>query len=344
MSATKLAMRNAQSLKKLDPAKVGLTNAVLKLLSGEMNVVIASNIPDAKVFVADEHMAFAILSKNGNCILGSDESVDHTCDVLDAADSMLCYAEKALGIMITPVAVRPTLQSAFCVDDALILRISDREKTLLLAMRPDAEQSARWIEAARSTAPDLSAMPVPVSIEFEATKLPVADTARIEGGDMLLLPRCVKALWQSALPSTAQLPRNAVIDLRNMTLKFGGAYYDEVETGMSDDNTDDDTKETSASFNVPITIRLPTQYVDAATLAGLHEGSSLQLGPLVQGLPVELLVGSRRIAAGEIVEVGENFAVLIEKGGAPQPIAASTETAGEVDLRSPAPTTEGSTH
>jgi flagellar motor switch/type III secretory pathway protein FliN len=342
MSAAKLAMRNTQSLKKLDPGKVGLTDAVLKLLSGEMDVMVASAVPDAKVFVADDQMAFAVLSKTGNCILGSDESVDHACDMLDAADTLLSHAEKALGIMIAPVAIRPLPQSAFFDEDALILQISDRDKILLLALQPDTEQSARWIEAARSTTPDLSAVPVPVIIEFEAAKLSVAETARIEGGDMLLLPRSVRALWQSALPSTVQLPRHAVINLQNMTLKFGGAYYDELETGMSDDDTYDDTKETSASFNVPVTIRLPTQYIDAATLAGLHEGSSLQLGPLLQGLPVELLVGSRRIATGEIVEVGENFGVLIDNGGAPQPIAASAETTGEVDLRTPGPSAEGS--
>jgi flagellar motor switch/type III secretory pathway protein FliN len=337
MSAAKLAMRNVQSLKKLDPARVGLTDAVLGLLSGEMNVRVARDIPDAKAFVADERLAFAILSATGNCVLNGDESVDHACDVLDAADSLLRNVEEALGILIAPIAIRPTRQSVFGADNALILQINDQEKALLLAMQPDAEQSARWIEAARSTAPDLSAVPVPLSIEFEATRLPVTDTARIEGGDMLLLPCFAKALWQCALPSTALLPRNAVIDLQLMILKFGGAFYDEVETGMSEDQAN----EASAQFNVPVTIRLPTQYVDAATLAGLHEGSSLQLGLLVQGLPVELLVGGRRIAAGEIVEVGDNFAVLIDESAVQQSFAATIPTTGEVDLRSPAASAEG---
>jgi flagellar motor switch/type III secretory pathway protein FliN len=335
MSEATLAIRPVQSLKKLNPARAALTDALLKLLTDVLDIKLTSETPQAKAFVVDECLAFAILSKSGACMLGRDDSVDHVCEVLDGADALLWHIENGLGISIEPRAIQPVADTVFAANDAIILQISDLENTLFLALQPDVGQSATWLKAAESATPDLSAMPVPLSIDFEATRLPVADAERIERGDMLLLPRCVKAMWQSALPSTVFLPRQALLDLKDMTLKFGGAHYDEEEIGMSDD----DVKDPSAKFSVPVTIRLPTQFVDAATLAGLHEGSTLQLGPLVQGLPVELLVGGRRIAAGEIVEVGESFAVLIDEGGAPQ---SSTPGAEEADLPPPAPAGEGS--
>jgi flagellar motor switch/type III secretory pathway protein FliN len=62
---------------------------------------------------------------------------------------------------------------------------------------------------------------------------------------------------------------------------------------------------------VPVTVRLPAQHFGAAALAALGQGSTLPLAPLTQGLQVELLVGGRKIAEGEIVEIGDNFGILI---------------------------------
>ncbi len=330
MNAATLAMRKVDSLRKLDPARVQLTDALLKLLSGEMEIAVTGEVPAIRAFVTDDGLAFAILSATGRCMLADDDSVDHACDVLDAADPVLRHVETRLGIAIEPTAICAAAQTAFNSDNAVIIRIGHEDLALLLAIDPDDEQRARWIAAADAASPDTAAVPVAVNVEFEAAKLSLADAAGIAGGDMLLLPRSAKAVWHDPARNS---PGHAIVDLAEMILRPGGAYYDEEESGMNDELG----QGANPGFQVPVTVRLPTQYVAATTLAALHAGSSLQLGPLVQGLAVELLVGGRPIATGEIVEVGENFAILIDERMAP-PVAAavtaSNETTGEVDLRS----------
>jgi flagellar motor switch/type III secretory pathway protein FliN len=325
MSVAALEANKVQSLPKLDPARMELTNALLKLLSSGMDAEIAVDIPNMKAFVAENGLAFALLSETGACMLGSDESVDHACEVLDAGDAILQQVEERLGIDIEPVATHPAAQTAFGSEDAIVLHLAHGAQTLLLAIHSDADQRSRWIETAAIVTIDLTSVPVPLTIEFEAAKLPVAEASQIDGGDMLLLPRKLLATWHGGEEYPA---RHGVVDLIAMTLQPKGTYHDEEESGMSDD----ETANTQTAFRVPVTVRLPAQYVDATTLAALQAGGSLQLGPVVQGLPVELLVGGRRIASGEIVEIGENFAVLIDERKS-SPVNA--ETTGDIDLSTP---------
>jgi flagellar motor switch/type III secretory pathway protein FliN len=325
MNMTAAPARSVENIPKLDSARMDMTNALLKLLARDLDVGVASHFPEMKAFTTDDGFAFAVLLQPGVCMLGDDDSVDHACAVLDAGDAMLRAVEERLQTRIEPVAIYPRAQSLFARDEAIILKIAGSDLTLLLAVNPDADQRAAWIKAAEFVRPDLSTIPVALSVEFEAAKLPVADAVAIEGGDMLLLPRKALATWQA----TGDNPLgHGVIDLMAMAVHTSAAY-EQKERGM----TDDDATDPAAAFQVPVTIRLPTHYVDAAALAGLRAGGSLQLGPLVQGLPIELLVGGRRICTGEIVEIGENFAVLIDERDAP---TAVTETTGEVDLRLPA--------
>ncbi len=67
------------------------------------------------------------------------------------------------------------------------------------------------------------------------------------------------------------------------------------------------------SLTVPVTVRLPAIGVAAAELATLAEGGTVRLMPLAEGLEVELLVAGRPIATGELVRLGDDFAVLVER-------------------------------
>jgi flagellar motor switch/type III secretory pathway protein FliN len=325
MNSSAATARSVENIPKLDSARMDVTNALLKLLSRDLNTCVAHHFPEMRAFTTNDGFAFALLSASGVCMLGDDHSVDHACSVLDAGDAMLRAVEERLETRIEPVAIYPQTKSLFACDEAIILNVAGGDLTLLLAVNPDADQRAAWIEAAEFVRPDHSRIPVALSVEFEAAKLPVADAAAIEGGDMLLLPRKALATWQAAGDHPLG---HGVIDLIAMAVRMS-ATYEQKERGM----TDDDATDPATAFQVPVTIRLPTQYINAADYAGLRAGGSLQLGPLVHGLPVELLVGGRRIGTGEIVEIGENFAVLIDERDAPK---VATETTGEVDLRSPA--------
>ena len=69
----------------------------------------------------------------------------------------------------------------------------------------------------------------------------------------------------------------------------------------------------SAGFSVPISIRLPNRMASASELSALRPGATLNIGAVTQGLPVSILVGDQEIAHGELVQVGDQFAVMIEQ-------------------------------
>ncbi len=309
MNAATLSARPLQSLKALDPARMQATDAALQLLAaqaGSARVAANGDVPDVTAFVVDDRTAFTVIS-DAIPMPPDQPDVDRACAALDAADALLGHVEGALDIKLDPVATAPASNSAFADPEALLLHLSDDRLTLTLAIVPDAEQTAAWVDSAKTVPVDPATVPVALSVEFEAAKLAVADAGAIGGGDLLLLPRQANASWRAA--SSAGAAQIAAIDLATMRLGAGTPNYDEEDSGMDED----DGPDTQGGFTVPVTVRLPLQHVTAAKLAGLQAGGSLDLGPLTQGLAVELLVGGRRIASGEIVEIGDRFAVLIDE-------------------------------
>ena len=82
----------------------------------------------------------------------------------------------------------------------------------------------------------------------------------------------------------------------------------------------------ASDFMVPLTIRLPDRMTSAASLSALVPGTTLPLGPLTEGMPVELRVADRLLARGELVQLGDRFAVLIEsRADIADPITEATE-------------------
>lgn len=315
------AARPVQSLPRVELARAELANALLHLLSGEMDVRIAQAIPDMMAFVTEDGHAFAPLSVSGSSLLREDDDIDRVCAALDACDPLLEKMEGFLKVRFETVAVERSTNTAFSHDGAIVAEVSGTHGSVLIALEPSDTQRAEWIALAKVAKPDLSQIPVAFVLEFEAAKLAVGEAALIEGGDLLLLPRRASALWQAADDGRSSV---ATVELAAMAVT-AAAIYDEKDDGMNDDDASDET----VAFKVPVTIRLPVQYVDAAALAALRSGSSLMLGPLISGLAVELLVGGRRIGSGEIVEIGDNFAVLVDENEIP---AKPAESHGQVDL------------
>ena len=90
---------------------------------------------------------------------------------------------------------------------------------------------------------------------------------------------------------------------------------------------------TSANgFSVPLSIRLPNRMTSAAELSAMQPGTTINIGAVTQGLPVSILVADQEIARGELVQVGDQFGVLIEQkivhhDAVPNPVEAA-EAAG----------------
>jgi flagellar motor switch/type III secretory pathway protein FliN len=198
-----------------------------------------------------------------------------------------------------------------------VFSLSDGDQSVLFAVMADAETAQSWADRAEAMPVDLANILVPVKLSCIAARLAVEDAAGIGAGDLLLLPRRLPATLATA---NGQIEQGHFLTATG-NWRMGG--FAEAEDQMADDNDGLESGDVSGGngFTVPVTLQLPEQAVDAATLAALAPGMVIPLSPLVQGLQVELLVGSRRIARGEIVEMGENFAVHIDESfsSAPTP-------------------------
>lgn len=310
-------MREVRSLEKLDPHKAALSNALLRLLfeeSGRVTAsVMASEPADFNAFVVNDACAFVVCDGNGLSGPEQADDVDQACDMLDLADGLLKFAEGRLGIDLNPVAIVDAQASAFTSADAVVIYLQSEDTEVRLALIADNAQQAHWLAAVHSAPADF---PCLVTFEFEAARLPVASAAHIGGGDLLLLVRKVAATLSCEPAALQNAPQHGVIDLAAAIFSITDRIYDEKDSSMGDDDRSDqidagEAGNATSQLMVPVTVRLPAQHFSAAALAALGQGSTLPLAPIVQGLQVELLVGGRKIANGEIVEIGDNFAILI---------------------------------
>ncbi len=166
----------------------------------------------------------------------------------------------------------------------------------------------------------MASVPVVFRLLVEGPRLPVAEAGDLAPGDLVLL---------AARPG-------ATLDADNGTAFAGqcdlssGSFTPHPQGGpMAADSS------APRDFAVPLTLRLPDRMTSAASLAALRPGMALPLGPLTEGMPVELLVAGRPLARGELVQLGDRFAVLIEEraaiddGGDAEPVEVDPEAAEE---------------
>jgi flagellar motor switch/type III secretory pathway protein FliN len=297
------------SLPKRDEARALAANAALRLLAngGFGAALIDRHEVQGFAFRAGDIAAYQLAGLGG-----TETGVDALCDALDAADGLLNHIELCLVIKLDPLAFGPTAGTAFGDDAAFVFALSDGEQSLFFAIMGDAEAAQSWADRAEALPVDLATILLPVKLSCIAARLAVVDAAGIGAGDLLLLPHRLPATLAAANGQIEQ----GHYETASGNWRSGG--FAEAEDQMVDEI---DGSASGGSFAVPVTLRLPEQVVNAVTLAALAPGTVFPLTPLVQGLQVDLLVGGRRIARGEIVEMGENFAVHIDESftSAPAP-------------------------
>jgi hypothetical protein len=289
------------SLPRLDVLQSEAAHALLRLLAADDVRLAIGDAPElfSHAFIVNDAMAFMLPG------LGSDEpDIDALCNALDAADPLLSHIEARLGQALDPTGLLPITQTAFGRENAVVLNVQKGDLSLSLALYPDEAMLAAWRDRADTVAINPANVLVPVTLDCVAARLPVADAAGIAAGDLLLLAKTL----QAALMAGNGLNENGLLEFNNGNWRVGA--FADAEDDMIDG---EDGQAGGSGFTVPVTMRLPQQAVDAATLSALAPGMVIPLSPLVQGLAVDLLVGGRRIARGEIVELGENFAVHIDE-------------------------------
>jgi flagellar motor switch protein FliN/FliY len=114
---------------------------------------------------------------------------------------------------------------------------------------------------------------------------------------------------QDNKPENATPPRDPVAP------EFG-------ELGASVGATDPAALSMLYDLSLPITIELGRARMSVEELLGLGRGSVIQLDRLA-GEPIDVFVGDRRFAEGEVVVVGEQFAVRVTRILGASPIAAA---------------------
>ncbi len=296
------------ALAQLDPDRIAWARAAAQRLtaSGFDAAITPQRGEDAQLWYCSEQIAFAPQAPAP--LRGA--VADDLIAVLSAHETVLGTIEQALG-----------LAAEFSTYGPL------QEDVPIITLRREGSVLARLAILVA-----LDPLPAPPPPEISrlactAARLPLADAQRLTGGDLLVLahgpwPLLAEdggAFSAPGLPPLGYDPIGGKIIpiLAQTTATASGASFP-----MS-------TSEAAAGLMVPVTVHLADMAVSQADLARLGETGTFDLGAVHEGLSVTLLIAGRRIGQGEIVRLGDRFAVLLDHAETPQPVA------DEVDMHDP---------
>jgi flagellar motor switch/type III secretory pathway protein FliN len=279
-------------LRRIDPDDAALGSALCALLRrDDLEATLVRRGPDAAWFAVGDGTHFHIARIDGHAVLLSPERISDAVAALGHADPMLVAIERALGISMDADAMRMDAPG-----EAIIVKLAHGADELHLAISCVHARRDDWLHRAATLPPGAAHTPCVVRIDAIGPRLNIADASDLSDGDLLLIPNRAAATL-----STAHIaPISGMIDLTTGIFSAG-----QNGASMPEDAPTDD-------FMVPVTIHLPDRMTSAASLSVLTPGTTLPLGPLTEGMPVELRVADRLLARGELVQLGDRFAVLIE--------------------------------
>jgi flagellar motor switch/type III secretory pathway protein FliN len=246
-------------------------------------------------FTCGTKVAFRIRSIDGRHVADAGDAAGAVA-MLDKVDPLLVRIESALGIDLEATGFGEPADLA-----SVVLDISDGAARICVAIQHDDAQTADWVTAAAALRPDDAQMPAVFSLDMTGPRLSVAEASSLSAGDLILIGQMARA----QIHGVGSWQASGTFDM------VQGQFTTAIEGGTMA-GSDADAFGTVADFAVPLTIRLPERMTSAATLAALRPGMMLPLGPLTDGMPVTLLVADRPLARGELVQLGDRFAVLIE--------------------------------
>jgi flagellar motor switch/type III secretory pathway protein FliN len=291
--ATALCFEALRGLRRLDPATSALGGAVSGLLEAcGIQATIVHAIAPGAWFGCGDAIRFRMLDSRP-----LDETrIGDAVRILDDAEPLLERLEQGLGISLEPAGI---LEGD--PDRSVVLLVRSEALAAELALPVDHPAAQRWHAEAQALDPAPAATPLVLRILVDGPRLPMAEAGSLEPGDLVLLSTRTAATLEAG-------PIGSITGLLDF---LSGAFTLQPQgTTMAADGPG---SATSRDFAVPLTLRLPERMTSAASLADLRPGTALPLGPLTDGMPVELLVAGRALARGELVQLGDRFAVLIEE-------------------------------
>lgn len=241
---------------------------------------------------------------------GDAADLDGQMAVLARHEPMLAAIEQAIGVTFSPETVEADWQ-----EGTRWIELAVEDQICAFGFATEWQDASR-LPLASGDATITASVPLRAALAVRAALLPLGQAETLGAGDLLCLP----AGAVSAMLTMAQDPNGHHAIECTFTLREGllAPGHNPERTRMSLS-----TEEGGAErFKVPLTVRLPELAIAADEIAALAEGGTIRLRPLVEGLEVDLLVAGQPVASGEIVRLGEDFAVLIDRvvgrqGGTP---------------------------
>lgn len=297
------------ALPQLDPDHINWARAAAQRLAtaGFDAAITTARGDDRSHWYRGDRLAFAPLAPAP--LIGA--PADELIAVLSANEAVLSIIEQALGIAAEFAAYAPL-----------------GEDVPVITLRRDGAVQARIAVIA-----PLEPLPAPPPMALArlaciAARLSLADAERLAGGDMLVLAHGPWPLVEEE--------GNALIAPGLPPLGFDAAtgkimpVFAPTSTGSQGAPFVMPTSETPAGLTVPVVVHLADLAITQADLARLNETGTFDLGAVSDGLTATLLIGGRRIGQGDIVRLGDRFAVLLDHAE-PEPTPAA-----ETDHNAPA--------
>lgn len=229
---------------------------------------------------------------------GSD--LDSQIALLAAYEPLLLAVEEAVGLPF-----RPARSVSEWPEDTLWIAVRRDALAGLFGFAPPLQSTAALGARQLALTP---ALPMAVRLSFRAASLPLDAVETLEAGDLLCLPAGPLAV---ELAGAGLAPLGTEWRWRPADGSLFQAGRNEQTEGRAMDSSE--VAGSVPTLTVPVTVRLPAAAVDPGELAALAEGGTIRLMPLAEGLEVELLVAGRPIATGELVRLGDDFAVLVDQ-------------------------------
>ncbi len=309
------------TLADIDPAEQAQAIRLARALAaaGDGEWTLAAQVSAGRVAPVDrtgcwlvtaQGAALKIVAIDGAPIASHPERVPELVAVLDRIDPLLELIEAHLGMAFEPHRAVDALPGGLVPVTVTARHGDGRSVEFALAV------PAALCPLPVTIAPALH-VHVPVRVECVAPSLTVAEASALGAGDLLILHAGV---WRAKLIAPHRAI-DAVVEPNAGDARASPIFHDSNSASgaarMNDPSTepdpiDDDAEDRLRRFRVPVTVRLPDVDASIGDLAALAAGATIALGPVTAGLRVELLVAARVLAVGEIVRLGDRFAVLVD--------------------------------
>ncbi len=292
-------------LGQLLPALDGTT---LELATGEQLTVKARAIPASDAAAGAwltgpaPQPALRFLQWDGEPVILHPERIADIAAMLTRADPLLSALELQLGCPVEPDQMGGQAPGSHEIVAVDFHGSHGLRHQFLLGFPPD----FRLPVTMSGNDFNMTTAPVATSLECVIASLDVDDASTIAPGDLLVARG---GSW----PATLMTPFGGVpgqLDPQANRFSIGNGDPLQGQNMMNDEQEGDGG---FGALKVPVSIQLPDQALTIEELGRLRAGLAVPVGPIAAGLTVEMKVAGRTIAIGELVRLGEQFAVHIDR-------------------------------